>query len=824
MTSLKILPPLERAQGLPVEWGTGNTKHSDIWLPKGPTWHTRDVPIQQYYDLTQLKRSNIRLNDQLVPRPQDIAFQDSMINKSYPAEHPYSSHTPRNAVFPKFAESPEDPKRGVDAKGNLPKDHEVPSNPYDVIVVSKTKGSGMRKEIVRLVPESLKKGLSWPGDQGFDQKVKTHGGQQQYYPSPPKTLVPNLEKRPPSQQIAPKTANTLRNIERGQWQTTYDLNHTGLGPSNALSLDNFDEKVLKLNQTGEIDDNLYPRSLRTYDPPQPIEGRIARQLVPPPPSQVIHEQNQQATPRKMTHRELEEHRLLNGRDYVSLPEGADSPGSKHEHERWRAMGEAFHSDTGLQALAETKARAGEPDENPMKQVGPPGGKDKSYLEEMKDAQKERFQQVEAGNRWKLLEAATPNHDIETLNHKYKIVHEKEKPKVFYEHEGKYNEERAGLYKTSYLPERLTNSMTELERSGPEIMNTMNSHVDAINYPTRLNSGMDAALASSKYIQSSRNGLYVSGKLSPTEVLEPHYRQEAEQRKQLHQSPRTARVNVVEKNLINTESEHGRNYNHPKYLQEDEIDPEARQESLMVMSQANQNLGNVRPYAAQRRGGKTVQFADNLTVATGAGAEPIRIRSAPMGLSVPNPGVNVADTQYQSTEAQYDWRNSSLVQPRGDQGQGYMEDVKKNAFSFASSKSNHEGKKTITFGVATKRRGTYDDDRDQFASNSTTFFPGKVLDGASEQFNTAYQAQFPHYNIDYKNDARFQWKGDSNTPRPQTSLLQIQNSFTKSDAHKKLHHVFPETNVDLRENIIDGRQHVFDSFGHLNAQQLRGHCT
>jgi hypothetical protein len=57
----------------------------------------------------------------------------------------------------------------------------------------------------------MKKPLNWPGDMGFDQKVKAHGGKQQYYPTPPKTLVPNLEKRPPSQQVSMYEYTTTTN-------------------------------------------------------------------------------------------------------------------------------------------------------------------------------------------------------------------------------------------------------------------------------------------------------------------------------------------------------------------------------------------------------------------------------------------------------------------------------------------------------------------------------------------------------------------------------------------------------------------------------------
>ena len=63
-----------------------------------------------------------------------------MIDKPFPAEHPYTSHEPRFALFPKFADVPEDPKRGVDARNQRPISDEMPANPYDVIVKHKIKG------------------------------------------------------------------------------------------------------------------------------------------------------------------------------------------------------------------------------------------------------------------------------------------------------------------------------------------------------------------------------------------------------------------------------------------------------------------------------------------------------------------------------------------------------------------------------------------------------------------------------------------------------------------------------------------------------------
>ena len=67
-----------------------------------------------------------------------------MIKRPFPAEHPYASHMERKALFPKF-DSADDPKKGVEARSQMPKNDEMPSNPYDVVVLSKTKGDALNK-------------------------------------------------------------------------------------------------------------------------------------------------------------------------------------------------------------------------------------------------------------------------------------------------------------------------------------------------------------------------------------------------------------------------------------------------------------------------------------------------------------------------------------------------------------------------------------------------------------------------------------------------------------------------------------------------------
>ena len=69
-----------------------------------------------------------------------ISCRRILINRDFPAEHPYSSHMERMAVFPKFDAS-EDPKRGVAARYQQPLNSEMPSTAFDVQIINKTKGT-----------------------------------------------------------------------------------------------------------------------------------------------------------------------------------------------------------------------------------------------------------------------------------------------------------------------------------------------------------------------------------------------------------------------------------------------------------------------------------------------------------------------------------------------------------------------------------------------------------------------------------------------------------------------------------------------------------
>lgn len=62
------------------------------------------------------------------------------IDQSFPAEHPYSSHMSRFAMFPSFASTPDDYKTGEAARQQLPLHPEIPANPNPITINYKSKG------------------------------------------------------------------------------------------------------------------------------------------------------------------------------------------------------------------------------------------------------------------------------------------------------------------------------------------------------------------------------------------------------------------------------------------------------------------------------------------------------------------------------------------------------------------------------------------------------------------------------------------------------------------------------------------------------------
>ncbi|KAL8559311.1 hypothetical protein ACOMHN_060002 [Nucella lapillus] len=490
---------------------------------------SRGEPSTQHYQLTKLKLSNVRDNDELVPKPQAVDTGHESINLPFPAEHPYASHVPRYAVFPKF-DSSDDPKRGVAARRHLPITSEMPGNPFDVTVKQPVMGFPYRHEFQDCLPESQRKPLYWAGEDFFDQQNKVKGNRQQSYPTPPTQICPNLQDRSgcgsgggvgggcqdgeegagggekgwgegkPRDQldlsVSARTANALRNVERDQWHTTYQRQYTGLGPANAYELDNFEEKQEKLLRTGREDDSLHPRSVNTFDPTRPVDGRLARSVCPLPVHQQTlvsgtHYGSQYVRYRDPSPKERAERRLLYGAEYLNLPDTYADPG---RDVTWRELDDAARPEYCLQqvekchndlckptqaeepCLQDTPQFRSAPQENPYPTIGLPRYPEEEVLPEIKQHQDDQIEQLEAQNRWRVLEAQTPYRDLQALRNRMSKMPIKDQPATFYRHEGRYNEERAGLYNTSYDPHVLTGAMDAQAESGSELTNTLDSNI------------------------------------------------------------------------------------------------------------------------------------------------------------------------------------------------------------------------------------------------------------------------------------------------------------------------------------------------------------
>uniref|UniRef100_A0A8C4THG1 Sperm microtubule inner protein 4 n=1 Tax=Erpetoichthys calabaricus TaxID=27687 RepID=A0A8C4THG1_ERPCA len=235
----------------------------------GNPWPT-SVPIQQYYDLTYLKKSNVRTNDQF----------EKQIQVPFPAKHPYQSHISYYAMFPTF-KSPDDPDSGLNTRNGVQVNLNVPAMSHDIRVLQKAKGDPYRHEVIDIPPISKRKVLQWPGQNGYYQipKQPEEPGQV-YYPRPPKTVAPNMTLRPWENTLSERTANMLKNLERSQWLSIYSLNFTGNGPMNPLQLDDYHDKMIGAI-TGKINPfmaELRERSHSAFTPARPFEGRYSRML------------------------------------------------------------------------------------------------------------------------------------------------------------------------------------------------------------------------------------------------------------------------------------------------------------------------------------------------------------------------------------------------------------------------------------------------------------------------------------------------------------------------------------------------------------------
>ncbi|XP_060937803.1 sperm-associated microtubule inner protein 4 [Limanda limanda] len=219
------------------------------------------ITSPELYTNTGKKKSKLRLNDQLIPKPTDINVAEKMSQIPTLREHPYSSHISRFAMFPSF-QSPDDPVTGVRAASQPYPSRLIPNSAPDVTLQSKTFGGPYRHEILETPIKTKQKAVRWTGEHSFrDQSDASKGENQVFYPTPPKTVLPNPKLRHWDLSLSERTSNMLKNLERTHWITSYQMDYNESGPANPLKVDDFEEKTRLsgiISHTATLREGSYP--------------------------------------------------------------------------------------------------------------------------------------------------------------------------------------------------------------------------------------------------------------------------------------------------------------------------------------------------------------------------------------------------------------------------------------------------------------------------------------------------------------------------------------------------------------------------------------
>ena len=472
--------------------------------------------------------------------------------------------------------------------------------------------------------------------------------------------------------------------------------------------------------------------------------------------------------------EKEEDRLLNGHQYENFP---DSNNVLLVNNRWKQIDGEMNAEVGVENIAKAKSRQMSSDSVHCLPAGTHNDSDLSHLIGMREEQHDMHQQMEARNRWKELELQTPDHNLSARHHKMDVASKKTQPKVFYDHEGRYQRERAGMYKTSYDPYKLQHLMNHEETAGSTVMDYTDYTKNSLDYQTNLNDDIAETMRFSRTLGGPPGSVpQLNNQPSQHETFGSFDKQKQRQKSSIQPNVQFSDARTQERGVVLTESSQGENYNTHKFLQEHTLHPHSRQEPLGLMSSVNQDL-------------KRVSTIEN----TRSPNDELLISSQPL--------------DYEKNNSLKTEKSKSVDNPLSHLPVNVKpQQLPASHMSFEDPEAKRSTRKTERGGTMQK-------------SKSSNFLPTNMRHSWSYQ--TSYQNQHKGDEpIDMSNkfDDRFHWKIASGHPRPQTSLLKIQDSFNKSDVKKKFYARFCDNAPDLRENIVYGKKH---GFGGVNAQILRG---
>jgi hypothetical protein len=192
-----------------------------------------------------------------VPNSLTVNFVNENINNKFPGSHPLTSQISYKALFPNYI-APEDANKGDFALNAKPFiNSQTPAQVEKTIVINKQSGKPYRHEIKLLNVPSRREGV-WYNDQEYYHYPKLDLTVQQFYPSPPKLLVPNPALRNEKLSINERTANVLRNKDRELMQSTQRTDYyiDGIGTRSQINSDDLLKKNVELELTGKNNDTL----------------------------------------------------------------------------------------------------------------------------------------------------------------------------------------------------------------------------------------------------------------------------------------------------------------------------------------------------------------------------------------------------------------------------------------------------------------------------------------------------------------------------------------------------------------------------------------
>jgi len=234
----------------------------------GTTPHPRKMTIEQQYDITSLRKSKNRINDELIPSMNEINLNPVLINKKFPSAHPYASHIADKALFPSDEHPPPGAvdaharaKEGAPLDGRLPAECAAAADTPQVDY--KTKGSMGRQELVRIPLDSQQRPMSFPAHDTYFQVLKgTNQDQTWYYPIPTKIGYSNTLERPEKERVRARTQSAERDLRQDYLKSIYqnDFSSSTAGKNTYLALE---DRVAIANDGRYVNEpaKYYPDSL-----------------------------------------------------------------------------------------------------------------------------------------------------------------------------------------------------------------------------------------------------------------------------------------------------------------------------------------------------------------------------------------------------------------------------------------------------------------------------------------------------------------------------------------------------------------------------------